>query len=183
MMNLCDRKKKETGNETLHEKFLFREIKGKETDAVAEIERICFPPNEACSYEHMRDRVEGAPELFLVAVEKNSGKIAGFLNGLATKENEFRDEFFVDASLHDPEGENIMLLGLDVLPQYRGMGLAREIVYQYVCREKVRGRKHLYLTCLESKVKMYEKFGFEDLGLADSTWGGEQWHEMVCRIS
>ena len=29
-----------------------------------------------------------------------------------------------------------MLLGLDVLPQYRGQGLAREIVSQYSKREK-----------------------------------------------
>ena len=27
----------------------------------SEIEKICFPPNEACSYEHMEDRVKKAP--------------------------------------------------------------------------------------------------------------------------
>ena len=25
---------------------------------------------------------------------------------------------------------------------------------------------------------MYEKFGFMDQGIANSTWGGEEWHEM-----
>jgi hypothetical protein len=26
---------------------------------------------------------------------------------------------------------------------------------------------------------MYEKMGFTDRGIADSSWGGEQWHEMI----
>ena len=36
------------------------------------------------------------------------------------------------------------------------------------------------MTCLDSKVKMYEKMGFQDRGMAQSSWGGEQWHEMNC---
>ena len=72
----------------------------------------------------------------------------------------------------------MMLLGLDVLPEYRGQGLAREIVFRYLRREQARGRKKVTLTCLESKVNMYTKMGFCDRGISGSTWGGEQWHEM-----
>ena len=54
--------------------------------------------------------------------------MAGFLNGLATDDEILKDEFFTDASLHNPEGKNVMLLGLDVLPEYRSQGLARELV-------------------------------------------------------
>lgn len=72
----------------------------------------------------MRERTEHASETFLVAVDKATGKIAGFLNGVATDEEVFRDEFFTDITLHDPKGKNIMLLGLDVLPEYRHQGLA-----------------------------------------------------------
>lgn len=158
--------------------FEFRKIRKDEAEQTARIEEICFPPNEACSKEHMKQRVEKAPELFLVAIDKETGKIAGFLNGLATNEGVFRDEFFTDVSLYEPEGENVMLLGLDVLPEYRGKGLARELVARYVKREQEKGRKKLLLTCLVEKVNMYEKFGFVDLGLANSTWGGEAWHEM-----
>ena len=76
-----------------------------------------------------------------------------------------------------------MLLGLDVLPEYRGQGLAREIVSRYLDRERRKGRKAVLLTCLESKVGMYEKMGFRDRGMAQSTWGGEQWHEMDCGLN
>lgn len=166
--------------ESVIQKFEFRNIRPEETDQAVMIEQICFPPNEACSEAHMRERIEKAPELFLVAEEKKSGKIAGFLNGLSTNEETFRDEFFTDADLYEPEGKNVMLLGLDVLPEYRGQGLARELVGQYRMRERKNGREVLILTCLQAKVEMYKRMGFCDRGIANSSWGGEQWHEMSC---
>ena len=102
---------------------------------------------------------------FLVAVDKETGKIAGFLNGIATDEEVFRDEFFTDITLHNRKGKNIMLLGLDVLPEYRGQGLASEIMERYLKREQEIGRKRVVLTCLDEKVKMYEKMGYKDLGI------------------
>lgn len=163
--------------------FVIRQIRQEEALEAAEIERICFPPNEACSMEQMKRRVCTASELFLVAEEKKTGKIAGFLNGLATDEETFRDEFFENASLYKPDGKNIMLLGLDVLPQYRRKGLATEIMRNYLEREKKKGRKKAILTCLESKVEMYIKMGFQDCGISNSSWGGEQWHEMCFIIN
>lgn len=162
--------------------FIFRDIRQEEAEQAAKIEQICFPPNEACSPAMMKQRVTRAAELFLVAEDAQSGEIAGFVNGLSTKETVFRDEFFTDAGLYDPSGENIMILGVDVLPAYRRQGLAQAMMQEYVNREREKGRKALLLTCLDSKVGMYEKFGFKDLGLANSTWGGEQWHEMILRI-
>jgi len=170
-------------NSSITERFEFRDIHQEEADQAVAIEQICFPPHEACSEKHMKARIAKVPELFLVAIDKETGKIAGFLNGLATKETAFRDEFFIDENLHDVQGSHVMLLGLDVLPEYRGQGLATEIVYQYICREAQNGRKVLVLTCLESKVEMYKKMGFQDNGLANSTWGGEAWHEMSYEIS
>ena len=156
----------------------FRTIRPEEADQAVVIEQICFPPNEACTEENMKSRIAAAPECFLVAVDPVTGKIAGFFNGIATEEGRFRDEFFTDARLHTPSGKNIMLLGLDVLPEYRGRGLARELVKRYAQREQEKGREAMFLTCLAEKVDMYLKFGFIDLGIANSTWGGEEWHEM-----
>jgi len=164
--------------EALAEKFEFRNIRIEEADQAVKIEHICFPPNEACSEKCMKERIAKAPELFLVAVDKGSGKIAGFLNGLSTEEEYFRDEFFTDIALYEQNGKNVMLLGLDVLPEYRGQGLAKAIVSEYLRREKENGRQSLILTCLKEKVAMYQKMGFHDNGIANSTWGGEEWHEM-----
>ena len=151
--------------------FEFRSINPDEVEQAIAIEQICFPPNEACSPKAMTERIAKVPQLFLVAIDKSTGKLAGFLNGVATDEEKFRDEFFTDIDLCDENGKNVMLLGLDVLP-----------VYCYSQREKANGRKKLFLTCLEQKVEMYKKFGLQDLGIADSTWGGEEWHEMVLKV-
>ena len=74
-----------------------------------------------------------------------------------------------------------MILGLDVLPEYRMQGLGRALVFQYIKREQEKGREKLLLTCLDAKVNMYKKMGFTDNGIANSTWGGEEWHEMVLK--
>ena len=151
------------------DRFEFRCIRPEETQQAIEIEQICFPPNEACSPKSLTERIKATAETFLVA-------------GVPTDEEAFRDEFFTDISLSNPEGKNIMLLGLDVRPEYRMQGLGRELVSRYCQREAQKGRKKLFLTCLDEKVKMYEKFGFTDLGQANSTWGGEAWHAMSIEI-
>lgn len=165
-------------NNHILEKYEFRSIKQEEAEQAVRIEQICFPPNEACSPKCMKERIARVPELFLVAVDKETGSLAGFLNGIATDDKRFRDDFFLDAGLHKDDGKNVMLLGLDVLPAYRGQGIARKLLEEYAKRERANHREKLILTCLEEKVKMYEKFGLTDHGMSDSNWGEEEWHEM-----
>ena len=162
----------------IQSRFLLREILPEEIEQAIAIEQICFPPHEACSPASMRERIAEAPEVFLVAVDREAGKLAGFLNGIATRERAFRDAFFTDAKLHDRLGDTVMLLGLDVLPQYRRQGLAKAIVDCYLARERERGRKKVILTCLAEKVGMYERMGFHNEGISESVWGAAQWYEM-----
>lgn len=165
---------------TFINRFEFRVIKENEIDQAINIEQTCFPPNEACSPENMTARIKKAQDCFLVAVDTKTGRLAGFLNGIATDETDFKDEFFTDAQNHNSDGANIMICGLDVLPDYQMKGLGRELVRRYQIRERERGRKSLVLTCLDNKVQMYTKFGFMDKGISASVWGGEEWHEMIC---
>ena len=78
----------------LYERFDFCPIDKELADEAAEIEQICFPPNEACAPKQMKERIETASDLFLVARDcEKDGKIAGFLNGIATDEYHFKDDF------------------------------------------------------------------------------------------
>ncbi|MCD8205967.1 MAG: GNAT family N-acetyltransferase [Clostridia bacterium] len=156
-----------------------RHIKKDEAEKAAFIEAECFPVAEACTEKMMTERVMAAPELFLVAEDTETGEIEGFLCGLSTREERFRDEFFSDATLHDPEGENVMLLGLDVLPAYRMRGIARVLMETYKAERLAEGKKRLILTCSEKKVPMYEKMGFHREGTSASLWGGVSWVEMA----
>ncbi len=168
--------------EELEGLFEIRPIRLDEWEEAARTELDCFPAGEACKPEHMRMRIEAASSLFLVAMDREKGRMAGFLNGVATEEDRFRDEFFTDASLHDPRGGTVMLTGLAVREAYRNMGLATELMGRYQETERAKGRSRLVLTCLEDKVAMYEWMGFRDLGLSASQWGGEPWHEMDCLL-
>ena len=108
------------------DRFEFRCIRPEETQQAIEIEQICFPPNEACSPKSLTERIKATAETFLVAEDKETGKLAAFLNGVPTDEEAFRDEFFTDISLSNPEGKNIMLLGLDVRPESEGLEVAAD---------------------------------------------------------
>ena len=163
---------------SLNDRYLLRDIRPEEGPEAAAIEAICFPPHEACPRETMLSRARDASDTFLVAEDRLTGQLAGFLNGIATDEEAFRDEFFTEPGLHLPGGANLMLCGLDVLPEHRGQGLARLLMETCRDRERARGRRRLVLTCLDGKVDMYRRMGFRDLGLSASRWGGESWHEM-----
>lgn len=93
MTQQTTQKQNVTNNIAITERFEFRDIHANEADRAVAIEQICFPPHEACSEKSMKTRIANAPELFMVAIEKSTGEIAGFLNGVATDEEIFRDEF------------------------------------------------------------------------------------------
>ncbi len=164
------------------DRFDFRDIRPEEGAEAALIETICFPPNEACSPEAMQARAEQSAETFLVAYDRVNGKIAGFLNGIPTEETMFRDAFFTDINTRNPAGKNVMLLGLDVRPEYRHRGLATTLMDCYMDREAKKGREQLILTCLPHLVDFYRGLGFSERGVSASVWGGEQWMEMSAEL-
>ena len=166
-------------DEALLKRYRFRQILPEEGAQAGEMDRICFPPEEAKPMDIMCRFVGKMPEQFLVAVDRGTGKVAGFLCGISSDEARFTDEFFTDLSLNDPAAQTVYLLGLDILPEYRGQGLARELMKLYGIWSQVKGKHRMVLTAHEEKVGLYEKLGFTDLGISDSTWGGGSWHEMV----
>lgn len=173
-------------NTHLVRRFHLREVLPEDAEQVCRIEKICFPPNEACSEKSMKERVSRAADAFLVAEDRTGtresnpsfGQIAGFINGIVTEEQKFRDEFFTDITLHHPAEENVMICGVDVLPAYRNQGLASAMMRGYLTMNRKKSRKKLVLTNLDRLTGFYQKMGFRDLGMANSAWGGEAWHEM-----
>jgi ribosomal protein S18 acetylase RimI-like enzyme len=85
-------------------------------------------------------------------------------------------------TLHDPAAQTDFIAGLDVLPAYRGQGLAKELMRLYCIWGQVKGMHRVVLTAHEEKVGMYERMGFKDLGIASSVRGGGVWHEMEHRL-
>ena len=169
-------------DEALLKRYQFRQILPEEGTQAGEMDSVCFPPEEAKPMEIMCRFAEKIPEIFLAAIDRETGKVAGFLCGIASDEAHFNDAFFTDLSLHDPAAQTVYLLGLDILPRYRRQGLAGELLRLYEIWSQVRGKHRMVLTAHKEKVGMYEKMGFTDLGISDSVWGGGVWHEMERRL-
>ena len=145
-------------NMNLHERYIFRNAVLEDCKELAEMEKICFAENEVCSYENVKDRVEKAAEDFLIVFDQVNQKIAGFLSGIHSDSESFSDAFFTNASLQKKGGKN------------------------YQDREKERGTEKIYLTCHKHLLPFYEDFDYEHLGTSPSTWGGEEWEDMVYTI-
>lgn len=150
-------------------------------EEINEIEHICFPPNEACAREHFIKRLTMAPDHFLLLRERGEdGKdtIVGFVNDIATDRETITDGMFTDIVEHKPDGAYLMILGLDVRPQYRHRGYAGMLLRRLIDNARREGRRGVGLTCHDFLIPYYSSFGFRDLGVSASVWGGETWYDM-----
>ena len=86
---------------------------------------------------------------------------------------------YENASMHDENGAWQMIFGVNTLPDYRRCGCAKELIKKAILDARKQNRKGLVLTCKESLVPYYSKFGFVDEGITDkSTHGNVLWHQM-----
>lgn len=158
-------------------KIAIREVQPKDVERVTEIEAICFPEAEAAPRKSFEARIAAFPECFLVA--EAEGQLIGFINGCATNSVVIYDELFYSTEHHIPEGENIAVFGLDVIPEYRKQGIAACLMNRFIELAKDTGRKRVILTCKERLVHYYEAFGYVNDGVSKSTHGGAQWFDMT----
>lgn len=151
-------------------------------DALCEMERLCFSPGEVLTREQLAPKLERAAGLWLVARDVATGQPAGFLDGVASDAERFDDLFFDGVAGHDPLGKNIMLTGLEVLPAYRGRGLAHRLMAAYQALRRAEGRRALFLTCHAEKLAFYRDMGFESLGPSASALGSGEWLDCICPL-
>lgn len=154
-----------------------REANRADLEEIIIIESECFPIAEAAKEEDIRKRFDAFKENFIVAVEE--GKVVGFINGCTTDKPELPDELYHDTKLHNPNGDYQTVFGLDVLPNFRNKGIAEKLLNSFIELSKERGKKGMVLTCKDHLVHYYEKFGFKNQGVSDSSHGGAKWNDMI----
>lgn len=150
-------------------------------DRVEEIEAICFPKEEAASRTALKERIETFTKSFFLA--EMDGKIIGFINGCETNSPVIYDELYHSTSHHIPGGENLAVFGLDVIPDYRGQGIAAELMKYFIEAARIDGKKGLILTCKYKLVRYYEALGYVNNGLSASSHGGAEWFNMTLRVT
>jgi GNAT superfamily N-acetyltransferase len=158
------------------ESVFIRQARPQEGPVLARIEGVCFPAAEAASPAQIQARLAAFPENFLAA--ELSGQVVGFINGANHDAPCLPDELYHDAGLHRPDAAYQTVFGLDVLPEHRRQGIAAQLMERYIALARQRGKKGVILTCKTHLVHYYEKFGYVNYGVADSTHGGAQWYDM-----
>lgn len=146
-------------------------------DDIASVEFECFPVLEAATKEEFEQRIKYYGNHFWLMFDE--GKLIAFVDGFVTDEADLTDDMYENASMHNENGAWQMIFGVNTLPEYRRCGCAKELIKKAILDARKQNRKGLVLTCKESLVPYYSKFGFVDEGITDkSTHGNVLWHQM-----
>ena len=140
------------------------------------VESRSFPPGEAAWATSITTRIETYPEGYLVA--EQDGRIVGHMNSGSTHKDDISDVSFKQLVGHDPDGRNIVVFTLSVLPEHRGKGIAELLLNQFIELSHGLGKEAILLLCKEELIPFYQRFGFDRMGLSTSTHGNAVWHQM-----
>ncbi len=155
----------------------FRTAQLSDLDRVTEIEYICFPAEQAATRAAFEQRIKTFPSHFILL--EHEGTPIGFVNGAVLDARYIEDEMYERTDSHNERGAYQSVYGLDVLPEYRGRGLAHKLMAQLIDQAKKEGRRGVTLTCLDEKIGFYETMGFKNEGVSASSHGGVVWNNMI----
>lgn len=153
----------------------------KDLEEITAVEAECFPKAEAAKREDFEKRLAVYPDYFWLL--ELDGKIVSFINGMVTDEKYLRDEMYENASLHNEHGAWQMIFGVNTIPAYRRKGYAANVMQRVIKDAKNQGRKGIVLTCKDTLLPYYAKFGFVNEGISESTHGGVVWYNMRLSFS
>lgn len=149
-------------------------------DKVTNVEKKCFPKEQAASKESLKKRLEVIDYTFFVA--ESEGKILGIINGAITNENVIYDELYENINLHNFNGRYQSIFGLAVITEYRNKGIGAKLMNHLIELSRIADKKGLVLTCKKELVHYYEKFGYKNQGISRSVHGNVVWYDMILKF-
>lgn len=157
-------------------KYSIRMVEPEDLTACHTIEVRCFPPCEAAWTSSLEKRIEEYPEGFLVA--ECDGEVVGQVNSGSTSKNDITDEEFKQLIGHDPDGRNIVIFSLSVLPEHQKNGLGSQLLTSFIKQARELGKSNVMLLCKSDLIDYYSRHGFKEGGISASSHGDAEWYEM-----
>ena len=145
-------------------------------NAIALLEKACFPPLEAAPMESFQKRIAVFPNHFWLLYEGE--KLISCVNGFVSNEEVLTDEMFEKADMHDENGAWQMVFGVLTHPDYQMKGYASRVMKKMIDDSREQNRKGVILTCKPALIPFYARFCFIDEGVSVSEHGGALWHQM-----
>lgn len=150
-------------------------------DQIMTIENAGFSPAEAATRASMADRIRQIADTFLVA--KQGATVVGYIVGPAFAQRYLTDGLF-EAVRPNAAGDAYQtILSLAVSPAHRGAGVASRLLTALAQVARAQHRQALTLTCLQRLVPFYERNGYVNEGVSDSTHAGETWYNLVLPLA
>ena len=145
------------------------------------IENSGFTPEEAATEEAMLERIAVIPDSFIVARD-DQRKIIGYVVGPVLNQRYITDDLFENTMPNPSTGGFQSILSLAVHPDYRGKGIAPQLLGELERNCVKSKRKGITLTCLDYLVPFYEANGYQNEGESDSVHAGLVWFNLVKEI-
>ncbi len=156
--------------------MIIRYAKESDLKSIAQAEKVSYPMAEGASEESIRLRFNAFPGRFWV-IEDN-GRLAGFINGMASDEKNLADEMYDEPGMHSESGEWQMIFSVVTVPEYRCRGCASKLMNRVISDVREQGKRGIVLTCKEGLIPFYSRFGFKNEGISQSVHGGAVWYQM-----
>jgi len=156
----------------------FRQAALNDLDRIMVIEESGFTPEEAATREAMAERIAVIPDTFILATDQD-GTTVGYVVGPVIKDRYLHDDLFEKTVANPSVGGYVGVLSLVVDPAFHAQGIASKLLDELADRAKKSGRVGISLTCLEGLIPFYERNGYVNEGISDSTHAGETWYNLV----
>ncbi|WP_318767259.1 GNAT family N-acetyltransferase [Lactiplantibacillus carotarum] len=151
-------------------------VKATDLSQIMAIEKAGFSPAEAGSEAAYQERIAKLGTTFLVA--RDHAVILGFIVGPATTARYIQDEMFAETPTNLERGGHQLVFTLAVSPLARHQQVGSRLLAALEADAKAKGRTSMSLTCLERLVPFYERNGFTNQGVAESSHAGETWYNL-----
>ena len=156
-----------------------RQAKLEDLDRIVEIELENFSVEEAIPRSVFEAHLREIQTSFLVA--EKAGRIMGYIEGPVCPHRHLQDQSFteeIEDHSHEPGGY-ISVTCLSIAKEAQGLGLGQKLLTALKKLALEHEREGINLTCHDYLITYYEKHGFVNEGLSQSTFAGETWYDMV----
>ena len=155
-----------------------RKARLEDLDQIVEIELENFSVEEAIPRSVFEAHLREIRTSFLVA--EKAGKIIGYIEGPVGPHRHLQDQSFTEdiEDYSSEPGGYISVTCLSIAKEAQGLGLGKKLLgaLKEVALEDE--RDGINLTCHDYLISYYEKHGFVNEGLSQSTFAGKTWYNM-----
>ncbi|MGF2385678.1 GNAT family N-acetyltransferase [Lentilactobacillus otakiensis] len=149
-----------------------------ELSEIMTIENAGFSPAEAATETAMKERISLYPDTFITA-KSAEDQLVGYIVGPAFDQRYLTDELFNRSHPNRTKDRYQTVLSLAAHPNFRGQGVASQLLTELAKVAKAQNRIAITLTCLANLVSFYEQNGYQNEGISASSHAGETWYNMV----